>query len=676
MKYWAKAQSGVVRKELNGHTFYQYETLPARTRAKLPWPTAEKLLDAWQLQQHRNQKVELAWQQEELASELRQARENWVAYYDTYTAACGNKRAVVLAKAHAVFVRLLELSGPNATPRRTYQELHGPFQSLNLEKFCTKSARHFSRQLKGCATDGIAATLLHGNLGNNNAQKATAFHEYRAEAYYSLPNKYSFGTIADLVKYECEAHGLPEVSENWVKRYLTQPNVLNRLAKQRHGTKYFTDQVQTYMERTTALHANDLWQMDGSPLQFICWNADRSQKIRLTLFVVLDVHSRKIVGYDMSLSEDRWSAHNALKRAIRLTGAAPYEVVNDNFSGGKAEEYRRVEEELTRNGVVFRKARVGNPQDKSQIERWFGTFQTRFCKHLAGYFGEGVTTRRLDGKANKDYLKHEYEVNGLPNLDTMLDRMVELIDRYNGTPLRKGGTSPNQLYAQSAQPNARPLADWQRALLFWPATTVAVRNGKVKLTVQKQEYVYELGSAQQHLALNGSAVEVRYNLDELGEAGQDVLLFAPGTTNLLGTARPATRIYQAQANQSQTDHTALSLYGKTKAAIEREAERQTAAKIAGGLAVVGADGALAFTDPRTAAKYERNDVETAYYREELGIDARFVTPEPNEPVAVRDNPYFGGTTLPGISPQDRYAGRLRREGDGSIWTPPTDPDDD
>lgn len=665
----------VTRKSIEGETWYEYESLPRSARAKLPFSDKSAVLDAAKLTAHNRQQVEVAAEQASLAYDLAQAREGWVPYFDTYAAAYDNERAGDYARAHAVFVRLVELSVADASPRYTHAQLYPHFRALRLPGYCTDSLAYFSRQLRTCAKDGVTALLLHGNLGNKFAEKATAFHEYRSEAYYSLPYKYSFGTVAELVSYECEANDLRTVSESWIKQYLSQPSVKNRLIKLRHGVKEYTNRVQPYLERTTALHANDLWQMDGSPLQFFCWNADRTKKIRLTLFVILDVHSRKIVGYDMSLSEDRFSAINALSRAIQLTGMAPYELVNDHFSGGKSEEYRRIQDELTSRGVVFRLAKVGNPQDKAQIERWFGSFQTRFCKHLAGYFGEGVMTRRLDGKANPDFLKHQYEVTGLPNLDTMLARMVDLIDRYNGTALPGESQSPNQRYHSSEKPNARPLKDYQRALLFWPAKTVQVRNCKVKLTVQKREYVYEVEDPALALELNGTAVEVRYDLQELADPTHKVMLFQPGGSEPICELRLVTRVHQALANQSQADLTGMQQHGKKKAAIEREADRQTAEKIAAGVAVVGADGALAFIDPRTAAKYDRNDAETDYYQEQFGIDERLVAEEPAEPVAVRNNPYFGQHGA-GLSLQDHYVGRLRREGDGTVWKPRERDDDD
>jgi hypothetical protein len=265
-------------------------------------------------------------------------------------------------------------------------------------------------------------------------------------------------------------------------------------------------------------------------------------------------------------------------------------------------------------------------------------------------------------------------VTGLPNLDTMLARMVDLIDRYNGTALPGESQSPNQRYHSSEKPNARPLKDYQRALLFWPAKTVQVRNCKVKLTVQKREYVYEVEDPALALELNGTAVEVRYDLQELADPTHKVMLFQPGGSEPICELRLVTRVHQALANQSQADLTGMQQHGKKKAAIEREADRQTAEKIAAGVAVVGADGALAFIDPRTGAKYDRNDAETDYYREQFGIDERLVAEEPAEPVAVRNNPYFGQHGA-GLSPQDHYAGRLRREGDGTVWKPRERDDD-
>jgi len=299
VKSW-RTSPYVVSKEIDGVTYYQFSTLPRTTIAKLPYKNVEAALDAAKLIANNQQQVEVAHDKTNLGCELRQARENWPDYFDTYVSAYDKEWAVRYAKAHAVFARRLELTAPDASPRRTHKELQGPFRALKLDGFCTRSQQYFSRQLKWCARNGIAATLLHSNLGNDNALKTGTFHKYRTEAYHSLPYKYSCGTVALLVNYECAAHGLPEVSESWVKQFLAQPNVKNRLAKSHHGLKYFTDRIQSYVERTTALHANDLWQADGSPLQFFCWNADRTKKIRLTLFVILDVYSRKIVGYDLS----------------------------------------------------------------------------------------------------------------------------------------------------------------------------------------------------------------------------------------------------------------------------------------------------------------------------------------------------------------------------------------
>ena len=152
--------------------------------------------------------------------------------------------------------------------------------------------------------------------------------------------------------------------------------------------------------------------------------------------MLLDTHSRKIVGYDLSPQEDRYSALNSMNTALKSTWIAPYELGYDNFSGTKTDEFEDVQKGLQVRGVVFRASKVGNPQDKSQIERWFGTFQTRFCKHLEGYFGEGIMTSRLAGKGNPEFKERVYELRGVPNMDTMKARIVELVQDYNATPLR------------------------------------------------------------------------------------------------------------------------------------------------------------------------------------------------------------------------------------------------
>jgi len=99
----------------------------------------------------------------------------------------------------------------------------------------------------------------------------------------------------------------------------------------------------------------------------------------LYLAVVLDVYSRRIVGWAMSDSLHRQLVIDALQMAITVRQPPPGLLHHsDRGSQYASDEYQAL---LTRAGMVTSMSRKGNCYDNAPVESFFGTFKTELVFH-------------------------------------------------------------------------------------------------------------------------------------------------------------------------------------------------------------------------------------------------------------------------------------------------------
>lgn len=410
----------------------------------------------------------------------------------------------------------------------------------------------FVRKVKTISELGIDNCIVNKLNGKGgNRQITNSFHIGIVEKLYSDPHKYKQPHIHRALKESCLKYNKTIPSLSWVKYHLGKTEVKNRLCEFRHGLKKYQDTVSTYTPRQKALYAGDLYMMDGTPLQFQCIN-EKGKIIRLNLYVVLDAYSGKIVGFDLSLSEDKHAVINSLHQAFNLHGHLPYEILHDNFSATKTDEFKILAEKLKVLGVTFRAAKVGNAQDKANVERFFNTFQSKYCSLMDGYLGEGITSKRKDARANPEFLEEKYKI-GLPNIHEQKLNIIQLLNMYNvceNTDL----TSCSKLYAQSEKPNVKQIDKADFSTLFWKEKIVKVSRSMVKLTILKTDYTFEIYDNEHKNLLNGLTVSCRYDESDLSI----IHLFDLETKMFICECKGNYKLHQALANQTEKDK--LELY--------------------------------------------------------------------------------------------------------------------
>ena len=516
------------------------DSIPESTRKKYNIPTGkeyfeQKQQEAYKAEQERIQRDNEMRVNAEKSALYNAYHNDYFQFLDLYEKKYSysidyKELANISAREHAFWLKMIEVTGSKF---KTFDG--GCKRGLNLY-LELKNELVFSSHISNDSYFRLTLTKLRKLLqqgkcisdvvANNKRKpkpyhkKTNEFHRGFAMAILGHPNKYTYRATTEIINHHAPNENQPFITESWIKWLMTNDNHFRTVVKaSRNGDKWVSDNLIQHAIRNSTPFPGNVWMIDGSPLQFYCWNEGRTQTIKLHLFVIMDVCSRKIVGHSISYSEDRFSIMNALKMAVMQEGHLPAEIVSDNFSASKTEEIKYLAEQMAKLGVNWRYARVGNPQDKSYVERFFGVFQSMECALHDDYIGEGIMSTRDNRRIAEELLKTAKR-DGLPSVSKMKDRIIQLLLTYNKRE-RKDSKAPNEVYKTLPKPNVKELDTLKTALLFWKRTKVTVRKDMVKIVVNKVEHFYEVKSHKIGAELQGKQVYVRYNEHDL----EQIMLF-------------------------------------------------------------------------------------------------------------------------------------------------------
>jgi len=207
---------------------------------------------------------------------------------------------------------------------------------------------------------------------------------------------------------------------------------LRTLAHQ--GDAAYRDQFEL-VHRRTAARPNEQWQADHTLLDLQVLDTKR-QPARPWLTVVLDDCSRAVVGYtvflgDPTAEQTALALHQAAGRkanpAWPVTGL-PDVLYSDHGSDFTSARLERV---CLDTHIRLIHSRVGVPQGRGKIERFFGTVTTELLPHLPGHIPHGTRGQPVTPPALT-----------LEQLDGILERFV--IEDYHARPHSETGQLPVQ----------------------------------------------------------------------------------------------------------------------------------------------------------------------------------------------------------------------------------------
>jgi len=358
----------------------------------------------------------------------------------------------------------------------------------------------------------------------------------------------------DALERECGLLGLtPQElpSYSTVRAYLESiPKPISVLA--REGEREHSERMSLYLKRGyTDVAANQIWVSDHAIHDVFTWNdcfpsETEGRIMRLRLTMLLDMRSRKPVGYSWTPEGSSNSIKSALRRAIAAYGPCEtfycdngkdfQKVARGSALAGLGDadvaaldlELSEIERIgiLSRLGIATQHCIKFHPQSK-HIERFFRTLHMQFDAKFAAYTTGSAYTRT--DAANILSVEHrKLQKLGLHQDSKLMPASVFIQmcsmwmeEAYANQPHRgegMEGLTPNEIFEAGYPQGSRRCIDLARIEeLFWERKAVRVRETAVTLWKRRYMAVGSIDADQLYLA-NESQVFIHYDPNDLDRA--------------------------------------------------------------------------------------------------------------------------------------------------------------
>lgn len=268
-----------------------------------------------------------------------------------------------------------------------------------------------------------------------------------------------------------------------------------------HGDAAYRDRHELVLRRTAA-RPNEQWQADHTLLDIAILDKTGAP-VRPWLTTMLDDYSRAAAGY--TLSADAPTAEQtalALHQAINPKTAPAWPVCGlpDVLYSDHGADFTsaRLERVCLDTKIQLIHSRIGVPQGRGKIERFYGSITTELLPHLPGHIphgtnGEPITPPTLT----------------LEQLDSIMEQFI--VTEYHQRPHSETGEVPAHRWGASGFiPRAPARPEDLDLLLLTAATTRKVQRDGIQFASTR--YVSPVLAAYV-----GEHVTVRYNPRDVGE---------------------------------------------------------------------------------------------------------------------------------------------------------------
>ena len=519
----------IVPFKYNDEIFYNYDSIPAPTRVKLP--SKEAIIRAREREKDEGTI-------NEFYERLLVAKDNYFPTYREVYLQRGLSPDKVLenSQKHAVLEEIL-------TIRDEHREEHERFPLRYVwQAFCKIYPNWyvyhaFSLALNTCVNEGIERLLIKKYVPAE--KKFDARYDKMILDCMSSMKKYTQPKIHKKICKACDLKGWEKPSLSWTKQACVRLEAATFMA--RNGATDFYYNRKPYMGLIPAQNANSQWQIDGWRLPFYMKDFET-----LTLFWVIDACTGRVVGSYVDSSENTETILKGLENAVETTGVLPFEIVSDNHSFNQTKEAEHLKNALTAIGVHWTVSM--NPRRKSKVERSFRTFGDDFCKEEYGYIGQGIKSKMKNGRPAQEMI--DKAVKSPLIREQIILIAGRCIEEYNNTK-GKDGKSPNERYEEAVNDSNRikksfKVTELDRIALFVRRSEATVRRGQIVIERGGMKYEFEL-NAKQFNKFNNKKFGVRYaTFDE-------IYLFDLEKDTYIDTVHRKKYAHSALADQTEED---------------------------------------------------------------------------------------------------------------------------
>lgn len=430
-------------------------------------------------------------------------------YIGTYY---GREIITSYARTHCLFSSCLEMKQYNIEIKDIFK-VYLEYQDL---QFQTENLKSFYNKLKLYEVQGHRI-FIHKSYGESRgARKLTAKHISKIEELYKDKRQLSGRDIHLKINQWAIENGYSKVSLSTIKKVLADAHLQNRCKPYRNGEAWKKNLFDPFTLRIRPQDNGTLWEIDGSKLQIPYLNDGKPSF--LNYFVVMDVHSGKIIGYSLDKSENAHMVLNAMEMAVFNCNYLPLEILMDHGSSFTHNKFKSFEEQISLFGTQVRKHLPGNAKDKGHIERFVSTFQTTICKNVEGYIGEGVKSKQEEGRPDENQIHNFLKPKNLRSRQELESLFGELIEEYNNLKINDK-KSPNTKYEiAKLDKYASNVSKNDMALMFWHRISdYQIKNSMVLITegsFRKNTFQYVIEEDEWRLKLNFTKILVCYTKED------------------------------------------------------------------------------------------------------------------------------------------------------------------
>ena len=514
---------------INARAYIKYDAIPAETQKKLP--RKMDLEAEYNLVKH-EQKLDTFFEGMTNAYQLgyTQHVEPYKAKFPTLE----RKKINRAAQLHEVWQYILDNAGSDCLA------LFNAFNKVYPGKY--KSYNSFANAKSKAVKNGAEFMAIDQRWFTTplNKKEVGVMNQFWCDELIAMGAKYSNANIWRKLCALCAEKNIGPPSLSWVDKYrkdLLEKNIV--VFEGRYGRQKTQATQGTFISMDRVKHANTQWQMDGWDLPFYV----KGEKLyeRHVLMVIMDVHSRKIVGSAVGRSENTIVIMAALRDAIINTGSLPNEIVSDFHSFHQTKEAAYFKEAILELGTKF--VVTSNPQWKSIIER-HNSHLGAVCHDFYGYTGKGIKSKSNDAQPKQELL-NEYGKNQY-NAESIKALGIKVVMDFNDTVLRIIGSTPNAAYENSTKPHAFLVNLSERIKILTPQTELIVRRGQITIKRGIEKFEYSLPTSL--ATLNNKTVKVRYE-----DLNQGIYLYEKETDKFIADLIPKSRINGAAVYQTEDD---------------------------------------------------------------------------------------------------------------------------
>ena len=273
--------------------------------------------------------------------------------------------------------------------------------------------------------------------------------------------------------------------------------------------------IQPFIRRDTSLLLpTDVYTADGH-----CFDAEVAHPItgkpfRPEITSIIDVATRRLVGWSVSLSESSWCVLDAIRMSATECGIPAIFYV-DNGSGYKNDMLKaQGRGVMARLNTEVSHALPYNSQAKGMIERSHQTLWVKAAKNLPTYIGKDMDSEASNVvfKLTRNEIKRFGASKALMSWVDFIAYAAQVVEQYNNKPhsglkritdpatLKKRYQTPLEAWNEALEQGAPidRVEDWDAEDLFRPYEERKVRRGEIEIFGNR----YFSKDLEQHHGLN------------------------------------------------------------------------------------------------------------------------------------------------------------------------------